>query len=330
MARKLLLVACLAALPVAAALAHPDSTQDVPKGRYSFDLQSVDVNVKKGKVRGYVFGHVQVWVDGHAGRSDLVFGPLRIKARRGVFTFPINKTIYAHEDCSPAETMHVEARVSRFTGRADIPERFRSSNGKLVGAAARKAVADVLDNGTPIPVARDTADLADNAPQELAGGRASGRFDIDLHAEAGYEEEDGTSCGGGGTPTETTGTQTTPPAQRTVTIADPGYEHPNPPAASEPYSAVCGDVVVDPAAALTGTAKLQREGPPGTWTDYGAAEPFATGADGRATVKLGISQANSRYRIVATLAGGGTTTSDPVDVGAGTAGTGTRDCYPPD
>lgn len=348
----------LVALPAAAGLAHRDPREPGARaGEYSLRISRVDIAFKtrtssaddspQAPPAGFVFGHVQVWVETHDGAqprmTDFVIGPTKFRpdaadpAGYAKDRLKVNQVVYEHEDCAPAEEMRISAEFVLLDAASDVPRKLRRPKGGVVPGRRRAQLEEVLDGGHRMldfdasPHLRPAG--AGGASTAVVGAGSRARWQADVQGRGTYRVGDG-PCEPSATttpPAETTPPASTAPAAPTgLAVTGGGYEHPDPPAQNPPYSAVCADVVATPAGAgagTTGSARLEMFSG-GEWVAEAGPTAFTLRADGRATVKFGINVADRRYRIVATL-GDLTATSDPIAVPAGSPPSQTRDCHPP-
>lgn len=328
----------LSVVPVGVGLAHFDSeSPDDFKASYSFQLDGIKLafdNARKHsqrrvkRPRGSLYAHVQVWVETHDPgglvKTDFVYGPVRVswtRERNGLAAeFPVGKVVYTHGDCTGAEGIHASLRASLLRDTRLIPGRLDAPDGATVPAVERRAIAEVLASGRPIPFARGTAD-----PGAIAiEGAGKGRLDVDMRGKIDYVPTDtpcGATDGGGGT--------TAPAEPSSVKVENTGFEHPEEQTDPAFYSAVCGTVTWDPpVAGAPASVVLEVQNSDGTWTQVGAERKFTTDASGRKDVRFGINEANRTYRI-GVVVGRATGESGGIPVGAGSPPRQTRDCYPP-
>ena len=325
--RRTWTVLLMALLP-AAAIAHFDvdgADEGAKVGNYKVALTRVDVSFDaEGATppRGWVYGIAQVWIETHDAQdptvTSFVYGPAKFSPGRRSSTgivrdrFKIGPLVHRHRDCVPDEDVWVLTKATLLRKRSQVPEGLSAPDGRRLRPSQVAAVQNLLGKGRPLPSTAGEADLEDDGIGALTQ-RRNGRFTVRVMGEASYEATEAL-CGESGVPA--------------LEVRGIGFEHPSPPAEAPPWSAVCADVAWNDSTAAEVTARLQMETPDG-WVDSGEPRTLTVPPGGTATAKFGITVADRNYRIAATGPNGLTATSEAVDVGPGTAGTGTRDCHPP-
>lgn len=330
------MVLVLAAAPTAA-VAHLESTAPDVQATYEMSVARVDVSYAargENPPRGWVYGLISVWVEGHDGadptRQHIVYGPAKFSPGRpngrGVVkdVISLGRVAYRHTDCTPAETMYIELLATLLRRQGDVPRRLRAPHGRRLRPSAVEQVETILADGRRLPGALGPPELDTDDDVDVAARGRLGRFTVRVAGDAAYEESP-TSC-----PEEPANDEEgTGPTASSLEVRDIGYEHPDPPVNGSPYSAVCANVTHVGGSEPAEIAAQLQVSTPGGWVDEGVAKTLVLAPGASAVAKFGIDVPDRTYRIVATGPGGLSASSAGIDVGAGSPPRQTRDCHPP-